>query len=617
MNLNDFLQRYPWSRWNVDPEKERIVENLWIFPLVVSREDFWPYIADTSRTNSLLGLPEMIFEEKNGKLFGKTRYAGIQHEWEEVPWQWRRPEELISVRLYSKGLGSMVRGIFYLEESGENRTNVHIYFGWVASGLFGALFLKIGTGRIKSGFANVLKQYEKEIQSSKTKKPAALTTIEKPVIDLEDKARAIVDQTRKTWDKQAIPAEVSEALVRIVTRWDDVDLYRIRPLSLADQLGLDSREVIRAFLYGCQTGLFNLTWDVICPHCRGVREEKGSLMKLDARGSCDVCDIDFDATGEDSLEITFHVSPSVRDVKKQFFCSAEPARKPHIILQDHLLSGEERNVNLQLDSGRYRARLQGSQSFFWLQSDDLSGIQRYRWEAGATSTGEPVSVITRPVLELKNSDSKALTFVVDRSDADNEVLRPGDLFALPDYRLLYPDERLPGDLKIDIGVQTILFTDIVGSSKMYNELGDTGAFKRVRDHFASIGEVIESGKGAIIKTVGDAVFAVFGNQVDAYRAALELRKRFASTDAAVQIRISLHTGPCLAVNLDTGIDYFGNTVNLSAKLQAFAGAGQIAFTGSALESSLVREELRREGLRPQEVDLPESMSWIPDKVYRV
>ncbi|MBI39472.1 MAG: adenylate cyclase [Leptospiraceae bacterium] len=616
MNLKEFLERYPWSRWDVDPKKERIVENLWVFPLEVSRDDFWPYIADTSRTNSLLGLPEMTFEEKQGQLFGSAKYAGILHEWEEVPWQWRKPEELISVRIYSKGLGRLVRGIFYLEEDGESRTNAHIYFGWVPNSLFGSLFLGIGMSRMKSGFQKVVKQYEAEIQAGKGSQAVTFANIEKP-IELENKARSIVDQTRTTWDRQRIPSEISEALVKIITRWDDVDLYRIRPMALARQMNLDSKQLLRAFLYGCQTGLFNLTWDVICPHCRGVREEKGSLMKLDARGSCDVCDIDFDATGEESLEITFHVSPSVRNVKKQFFCSAEPARKPHIILQDRLLPGEEHNVAVNLEQGRYRARLQGSQSFFWLDSDPQDGSPRLAWEAGSTVTNTSVQVSPSPVLELKNSDAQAHTFVVDRTEADSEVLRPGDLFALPDYRHLYPDERLPGDLKIDIGVQTILFTDIVGSSRMYKELGDTGAFRRVRDHFAVIGEVIEASSGAIIKTVGDAVFAVFGNQVDAYRAALELRSRFMNSEAQVAIRISLHTGPCLAVNLDTGIDYFGNTVNLSAKLQALADAGQIAFTGAALDNSLVRDEFRRVGLKPQEVNLPESLAWIPDRVYRV
>lgn len=615
MNIQEFLKKYPWSRWNVDPEKERIVENLWVFPLAVNREKLWPFIADTSRTNSLLGLPEMKFEEKEGRLFGSTKYAGVLHEWEEVPWQWRMPEELISVRNYSSGFGKMVRGIFYLEEAGPEKTNVHIYFGWLANGPFSSAILRIGNARIRKDFERVLRQYEKEIQQGAGPVRNPLK-IEKPIIELEEKARSIVDQTRQVWDGQKIPAEVSEALVRIITRWDDVDLYRIRPLSVARQLGLDPIQLIRALLYGCNTGLFNLTWDVICPHCRGVREEKGSLLKLEARGSCEVCDIDFDSTGEDSLEITFHVNPSVRNVKQQFFCSAEPARKPHILLQERLAPGEQREVVLPLAPGRHRARLKGSKAFFWMEVEPSEPRKEVEWEAGGAANSGSVRTGMQPAMKLVNSDSAAHTFVLDRTEADNEVLRPGQLFAMAEYRALFPEEKLPEDLKIDIGVQTILFTDIVGSSRMYNELGDTGAFRRVREHFAFIGEAITERQGTVIKTVGDAVFACFNNPADGFGAALELKRRFASDSSPVSIRISLHTGPCLAVNLDTGIDYFGNTVNLCAKLQALAGAGQIAFTESVKQNSAVRSELRTNA-KAELVELPDTMSWIKEQVYRI
>ena len=613
MNLKAFLEKYPWSDWSIDVASHRIVENLWVFELPVSREELWPYIADTSRTNSLLGLPEMKFEEKEGRLFGSTSYAGIFHEWEEVPWQWRMPEELISVRLYSKGLGSMVRGIFLLERLEEQKTRVHIYFGWVANSLFGATFLKIGMSRTRKGFERVLNQYVAEIQKARTGS-GVITTIERPALELQDKARSIVDSTRAEWAKAGIPSDIQDKLVHIITHWDDVDLYRIRPIALAHQLGAEPKAILRALLHGCHTGLFNLTWDVICPHCRGVREEKGSLLKLDARGSCDVCQIDFDATGEQSIEITFHVNASVRNVKKQFFCSAEPARKPHIVLQDRLAPGQSRSLNLELDPGRYRARIQGNQNFFWLEATP-SGANEFQWRSDG-KTAEAAAVHSPVRMELVNTAEKAQTFVVDLSKADNEVLRPGDLFLVPEYKELFPDERLPDDLKIDIGVQTILFTDIVGSSKMYNELGDTGAFRRVRDHFAKIGDLVSKNSGNVIKTVGDAVFAAFGNSLDGFKAALALRERFSESDAPVAIRLSLHTGPCLAVNLDTGIDYFGNTVNLAAKLQAVAGASEIAFTGSALESALIRDELRHRGIKPMRVDLPEALRWVPEEVYR-
>jgi class 3 adenylate cyclase len=79
----------------------------------------------------------------------------------------------------------------------------------------------------------------------------------------------------------------------------------------------------------------------------------------------------------------------------------------------------------------------------------------------------------------------------------------------------------------------------------------------------------------------------------------------------------MNTGSCLAVNLNSNIDYFGNTVNLGAKIQAVAGAGQIGFTQSVADDSEVKKFLQESKLPVEKVDF--EMKWakktIP--VYRV
>jgi len=77
------------------------------------------------------------------------------------------------------------------------------------------------------------------------------------------------------------------------------------------------------------------------------------------------------------------------------------------------------------------------------------------------------------------------------------------------------------------------------------------------------------------------------------RASGDIHQRFppGREDLAIRVRVSLNTGPCIAVNLNTGMDYFGNTVNVAAKLQAFAGAGQVAFSGTTMDQPGVRAAL--------------------------
>jgi len=86
-----------------------------------------------------------------------------------------------------------------------------------------------------------------------------------------------------------------------------------------------------------------------------------------------------------------------------------------------------------------------------------------------------------------------------------------------------------------------------------------------------------------VKTIGDAVMATFVDPRDGLRAALAMRARIARFNAdaggdLIGIKIGLHVGACLAVTLNDRIDYFGQTVNIAARVQRLAGAGEIIVT---------------------------------------
>ena len=82
-----------------------------------------------------------------------------------------------------------------------------------------------------------------------------------------------------------------------------------------------------------------------------------------------------------------------------------------------------------------------------------------------------------------------------------------------------------------------------------------------------------------MKTIGDAVMASFVDPLDGLRAALDMRARIAQFNAdaggdLIGLKIGLHAGACLAVTLNDRLDYFGQTVNIAARVQALAGAGR-------------------------------------------
>jgi class 3 adenylate cyclase len=237
--------------------------------------------------------------------------------------------------------------------------------------------------------------------------------------------------------------------------------------------------------------------------------------------------------------------------------------------------------------------------------DVLDGERRSELAWNVAERFECALLGPEPVLRLDNPGAEPRTVVVEDARWSDDALRPARLFSFQEFRDLFTDEYLGVDIQLSVGRQTILFTDVVGSTRLYATRGDPGAFMDVKRHFTEIYEEVKNHGGAIVKTIGDAAMAAFVDPVRALRAARAIHAHFppGRADLALRVRISLNTGPCIAVKLNTNIDYFGNTVNLAAKLQSIAGAGQISFTEDVLEQPGVSEYLEGEQARLERLTL--------------
>ena len=102
----------------------------------------------------------------------------------------------------------------------------------------------------------------------------------------------------------------------------------------------------------------------------------------------------------------------------------------------------------------------------------------------------------------------------------------------PAFRRLCPEQLLrPGD-NAEIGWIAIMFTDLKGSTELYDALGDAAAYSLVRDHFAFLSDRVQRNHGFVVKTVGDAVMAAFSRPDDPVRAALAIQDDVASFNSA-------------------------------------------------------------------------------------
>jgi class 3 adenylate cyclase len=326
-----------------------------------------------------------------------------------------------------------------------------------------------------------------------------------------------------------------------------------------------------------------LSWDIVCPHCRGASEELASLSRIPGESRCDACELDFDTRSESSVEVTFHVNPTIRKVSRRHWCAAEPAHREHIHVQLELAPGERRTIRPPLGAGLYRMRHRGDLHPRMLELRAEASSDALNWDT--TSQGADLRA-PNPTLELHNDGAEPRDFVVERAQWSDEAVRPGDLLSLREFRDIFSEDFLAHDVQLAVGMQTLLFTDIVGSTRFYATRGDAQAFIQVRKHFAEIFEEVAAHEGVVVKTIGDAVMAAFVDAAAGVRAAHAIQQHFPAQreDLDIRIRISLNRGSCIAVRFNADIDYFGNAVNLAAKLQGSAEAGQIAISKSVAEA---------------------------------
>ena len=204
-------------------------------------------------------------------------------------------------------------------------------------------------------------------------------------------------------------------------------------------------------------------------------------------------------------------------------------------------------------------------------------------------------------LRVRNETGVTATLVVERPDWPDDAATASLVSTLQEFRDLFGKEALAPGLQLAIQRLAFLFTDLTGSTAMYQAIGQARAFRLVQDHFALLLGSIDENNGALVKTIGDAIMAAFPTGADAFEAALamqrEIRKLDVSdvsdaVDTATLLKIGVHEGPCIAVGANERLDYFGTTINVAARVQSEAHGGEIVITDEIYALPEVQARLR-------------------------
>src|SRR5207247_3436687 len=151
------------------------------------------------------------------------------------------------------------------------------------------------------------------------------------------------------------------------------------------------------------------------------------------------------------------------------------------------------------------------------------------------------------------------------------------------FRDIYRTDTLDVDQRLKITSLSFLFTDLKGSTELYERVGDLVAYDLVRAHFRVLNEIVAAERGAVVKTIGDAVMATFPTPDRAMAAALKMREALKDLKGDLLLKIGIHEGPCLAVTLNERQDYFGSTVNIASRVQGLAMTSSILATDSVID----------------------------------
>jgi len=548
----------------------------WQWDLQAAPEALWPYAADTNRFNRDTGQPEIeMLENVQGTKHLRMKLPIIKVEWEEEPFEWTYPYAFGVLRTYSKGPIDEMRVQVNFNPRSEGGTRI-LYQTWMKSGnILALLAIPFAIGVIaKKRFEQALRRYDRV--AAKTGKIGSVLDVSRQH-GLSSGGRARFKSLSEALIQQDTDSNLVARLEEFLDHADDLSLQRIRPYALADHWGVNRRGVLELFLRATRAGILDMSWDLLCPACRGTTEGHTNLGDVRGHSHCNTCQIDFTVNFDHNIEVIFRPNPSVRPVEVEAaFCVGSPQLQPHVVMAQTISALHSLPVNLQLESGRYTLRasnVAGSISLFadadGLAKADLR-VTQYGWPP------EQGNVSLLPTLNLINATEADQTFQLERTAWSDQASTAADVTALQVFRDLFASEVVRPGEEISIGSITLLFTDLRDSTRLYRKIGDAPAFGRVREHFEVLDRAIASEGGSIVKTMGDSVMAAFRQPVAALRAVWNAQSEIAARgEPMLWLKVGLHKGPCIVVNLNDRLDYFGSTVNITARLPGFSQGGEL------------------------------------------
>ncbi|MEW5849913.1 MAG: DUF5939 domain-containing protein [Myxococcota bacterium] len=423
--------------------------------------------------------------------------------------------------------------------------------------------------------------------------------------------------------------ETVDKVGQLIRELDDWSLFRMNPVAWAGQYGFDAQELLDVFIHAAKLGLLDFNYNMICPQCGGVEYSHNSMNDVEKeKFFCVVCNVEVPSQLDDQVEVSFTLNSAIRalnldpfkdpDHYRRYYFSANFRRSQQ--LTDYVQSSIRAFQTVSPDrSESFRLEVAPGELYRVISPDQHSAVFVHGAKPGEDSQQNaeidvvrggfsPRGVVVTPgvaTISVRNLTKQRVSYMVVRTEFDqlHKIITAHPSHCAPfvtgkallntqSFRDLFRIQELDRNLRLSLRSLTILFTDLKGSTELYDRTGDIVAYGFVQDHFQVLTQAVRENRGAIIKTMGDAIMATFSTPQDGVKAAVAMMSRMEAINQRVSqmgyetgLKIGLHEGPALAVNSDDRLDYFGQTVNVAARVQGLAAAGEIWVTTPVFSAS--------------------------------
>lgn len=542
-------------------------------------DSLWSVLTDTEHLSRLMGMDSAEITEKplrKGVSERTVYWASMGQTFIEEPYFWEYGKWYANLRKDGDGpLKTFAQYVTFTPEGNGYRVKLRFAFDTHVN-LKGLFYRYIGQFLMKGKNEQVLNQLNFENDT-----PLPLHQSFKAN---EKRLKQMGEALKEKYDHQLV-----EQFVDYIKTALDTDLKDIAPYYLAEQWGRYPEkiakyreDILEMLLDATRQGYMQMQWSVICPSCRGPKGQVSKLSHLKMESHCESCNISFGARFSESVQVTFRPTGAIRRLQDGFVCVAGPRRTPHQFISQVMSPEEQLTLDEKLVFDRpNRLVLRSSDSDL---STDLHEKGFYQISA------DGIHLEASNDFVIENRLGRETKIVIQEERLPNWVLTAAELIRRQSFIDHFSFEVLDPELQAEVGTITLMFSDLVGSTKLYREQGDASAFAVVNEHFRILKKVLNDHQGTLVKTVGDAIMAVFEQPDQAVACAVAMQKRM-QAESDLSLRLGLHVGPCLAVTLNDRLDYFGGTVNQAARLEGQSLPGEIVLSEALYADAEVRDWL--------------------------